>query len=193
MDRGYIDFWRLHQLHQAGSFFVTRQAQAKQGCATSRFARHGPIHRCDLRSDARAAGTSVRQGLSRDISRYTLQGSETGKRPLFISNNAILPALSICTFVKGQMAGGAHLSLDQNALARKGILRDRGERSQSADLDRGGGLRVGRHHQKAPQSLSQPVRNATDFEPQPVGENPTGYKHFRAFRRPQKQLGTASS
>jgi hypothetical protein len=24
MDRGYIDFERLHRLHEAGSFFVTR-------------------------------------------------------------------------------------------------------------------------------------------------------------------------
>jgi hypothetical protein len=47
--------------------------------------------------------------------------------------------------------------------------------SQVANLDRRVGLRARRHHQEATQPISQPVRNATDFEPQPVRENPARY------------------
>jgi hypothetical protein len=28
MDRGYVDYGRLHRLHQAGAFFVTRAVNA---------------------------------------------------------------------------------------------------------------------------------------------------------------------
>ena len=73
-DRGYIDFQRLHRVHQAGSFFVTG---AKRNMDAQRRYSH-PTDRStggDLRSDARVAGISIRQGLSGDVSRYSLQGS----------------------------------------------------------------------------------------------------------------------
>jgi hypothetical protein len=63
------------------------------------------------------------------------------------------------------MAGGAAFPLDQNAFARKGLLRDLGKRSQVAELDRRIGLRARRYHQEATQSLSQSVRSATEKTP----------------------------
>ena len=81
-------------------------------------------------------------------------------------------------FVQGKMAGRAVFSLDQNAFAREGILWNLGKRCEVANLDRCVGLRARRHHQKAPQTVSQPVRNATDIEPQPVRENSAGYSAF---------------
>jgi len=42
MDRGYIDFQRLYRLHQAGSFFVTGEAQ--HGCPAPIFAAHRSLH-----------------------------------------------------------------------------------------------------------------------------------------------------
>jgi hypothetical protein len=36
MDRGYLDFERLHALHQAGSFFVTRAKSTSSAGASSR-------------------------------------------------------------------------------------------------------------------------------------------------------------
>jgi hypothetical protein len=103
---------------------------------------------------------------------------DTGKRLLFISNNTALPALSICSLYKARWAGRALFSSDQNAFARKGILRNLGKCSKVANLDRSVGLRARHHHQKAPQFLSQPVRNATDLESQLVRENPFGYSVF---------------
>ena len=57
----------------------------------------------------------------------------------------------------------------------KVIFRYLGERGQIADLDRRVRLRARRDYQKAPQSVAQPLRNATDSPPQPVRTNPSGY------------------
>ncbi len=101
MDRGYIDFQRLYRLHQAGSFFVTR---AKRNMAAQR--RYS-------RPTDRSTGvifdqTLVLQGYqsAKDYPE-TFRGirykdPETGKRLLFISNNTVLPALSICSLYKAR-------------------------------------------------------------------------------------------
>ena len=49
MDRGYLDFTRLHRLHQAGAFFVTR-AKRRHGRASRLLEAGGPQHWFDLRS-----------------------------------------------------------------------------------------------------------------------------------------------
>ncbi len=46
MDRGYIDFARLHTLHQAGAFLVTR-AKSNLNARRVYSAGHRPDHRCD--------------------------------------------------------------------------------------------------------------------------------------------------
>jgi len=84
-------------------------------------------------------------------------------------------ALDHLCSLRGQVAGGALLSLDQDAPAGKGILRNLGKRSQVAHLDRCVGLCARRHHQEATQPVWQSVRNATDFEPRPVRKTPGRY------------------
>ena len=81
--------------------------------------------------------------------------------------------------------------LDQNAFAREGILRNLGKRSEVANLDRRVSLRAGRHHQKASQPHSQPVRDATDFEPQSVRENPAGYRTGNNYLQAEAILAKA--
>ena len=101
MDRGYIDFARLYRLHQAGSFFVTR---AKKNMDAQRRYSH-PV---DRSTGVRFDQTLVLQGYqsAKDYPQ-TLRGirykdPETGKRLLFITNNTILPALSICALYKAR-------------------------------------------------------------------------------------------
>jgi hypothetical protein len=60
MDRGYVDFARLHAVHQAGAFFVTRAKSNPRikpvgmpRCAPGLFGARGPNGRRDLRSDRR--------------------------------------------------------------------------------------------------------------------------------------------
>ncbi len=101
MDRGYIDFQRLYRLHQAGAFFVTR---AKRNMDAQR--RYS--HPTDRSSGVVFDQTLVLQGYqsAKDYPE-TFRGirykdPETDKRLLFISNNTVLPALSICALYKAR-------------------------------------------------------------------------------------------
>jgi IS4 transposase len=94
MDRGYIDFERLHRLHEAGSFFVTR---AKSNLKAQRRYSH-PVDRstgliCD--QTIVLTGFYSRQGFDTPLRRIKFKDSETGKRLVFLTNNFALPAITI--------------------------------------------------------------------------------------------------
>ena len=93
MDRGYLDFARLHRLHQAGSFFVTR---AK---ANLRFTRRYslPTDRssgiiCDQLGTL--TGFYSQQHFPTTIRRISIKDSE-GKKLVFLTNHLDLSAQSI--------------------------------------------------------------------------------------------------
>jgi hypothetical protein len=93
MDRGYLDFTRLHRLHQAGSFFVTR---AK---ANLRFTRRYslPTDRtsgiiCDQLGTL--TGFYSQQHFPTTIRRIKIKDAE-GKTLVFLTNHLALPAQSI--------------------------------------------------------------------------------------------------
>jgi len=93
MDRGYLDFTRLHRLHQAGSFFVTR---AK---ANLRFTRRysGPTDRssgiiCDQLGTL--TGFYSQQHFPTTIRRIKIKDAE-GKTLVFLTNHLDLSAQSI--------------------------------------------------------------------------------------------------
>ena len=93
MDRGYLDFARLHRLHQAGSFFVTR---AK---ANLRFTRRYslPTDRtsgiiCDQLGTL--TGFYSQQHFPTTIRRIKIKDAE-GKTLVFLTNHLDLPAQSI--------------------------------------------------------------------------------------------------
>ena len=94
MDRGYIDFERLHRLHQAGSFFVTR---AKSNLKAQRRYSH-PIDRntgliCD--QTIVLTGFYTRQDFDAPLRRIRFRDPETGKRLVFLTNNFTLAAITI--------------------------------------------------------------------------------------------------
>ena len=101
MDRGYIDFARLHRLHQAGSFFVTR---AKKNMDAQRRCSHPADRSMGVRFDQ----TLVLQGYQsakdypEPLRGIRYKDPETGKRLLFITNNTALPALSTCALYKAK-------------------------------------------------------------------------------------------
>lgn len=101
MDRGYIDFARLHRLHQAGSFFVTR---AKKNMDAQRRYSH-PV---DRSTGVRFDQTLVLQGYQsakdypEPLHGIRYKDLETGKRLLFITNSTALPALSVCALDKAR-------------------------------------------------------------------------------------------
>jgi hypothetical protein len=101
MDRGYIDFQRLYRLHQAGAFFVTR---AKRNMDAQRRYSHPTDRSTGVIFDQ----TLVLQGYqsAKDYPEafrgIRFKDPETDKRLLFISNNTVLPALSICALYKAR-------------------------------------------------------------------------------------------
>jgi hypothetical protein len=94
MDRGYIDFERLHRLHEAGSFFVTR---AKSNLRAQRRYSH-PVDRstgliCD--QTIVLTGYYSRQDFDTPLRRIKFKDPKTGKRLVFLTNNFALPAITI--------------------------------------------------------------------------------------------------
>lgn len=94
MDRGYIDFERLHRLHEAGSFFVMR---AKSNLNAQRRYSH-PVDRstgviCD--QTIVLTGFYSRQDFETPLRRIRFKDLVTGKRLVFLTNNFALPAITI--------------------------------------------------------------------------------------------------
>lgn len=101
MDRGYLDFARLHVLHRAGSFFVTRPR------SNARFRRvySMPVDRssgviCDQHVEL--IWFYSQKGYPERLRRIRFNDPETGKTLVFITNHFGLPALSICALYKSR-------------------------------------------------------------------------------------------
>jgi hypothetical protein len=94
MDRGYLDFARLHVLHQAGAFFVTR---AKSNLHSRRIY-SAPTDRADgIICDQTIAlnGHYSRQLYPDHLRRIRLRDAESAKTLVFLSNQFALPATTI--------------------------------------------------------------------------------------------------
>ena len=99
MDRGYIDFDRLFQLHEAKSFFVTR---AKSNLKAQRRYSH-PIDRstgliCD--QTIVLTGFYSKQDFDTPLRRVRFKDPTTGKNLVFLTNNFALPALTIANLYR---------------------------------------------------------------------------------------------
>ncbi len=99
LDRGYVDFERLHTLHRAGSFFVTR---TKRGMNARRLYSQ-PVDRstgliCDQIIELN--GFYSHQDYPEKLRRIRFKDPESGKTLVFLTNNMNLPALTICLLYK---------------------------------------------------------------------------------------------
>jgi hypothetical protein len=99
MDRGYVDFKRLARLDDAKSFFVIR---AKSNMKAKRRYSH-PVDRstgliCD--QTIMLTGFYSHQGFDRPLRRVKFNDPETGKQLVFLTNNFVLPALTIAKLYK---------------------------------------------------------------------------------------------
>jgi len=94
VDRGYLDFGRLHRIHLGGAFFVTR-AKKNSRCQR-RYSR--PVDKSTgLRFDQTVVLTGVRsrQQYPDALRRVGFRDPQTGKRFVFLTNNFTEPALTI--------------------------------------------------------------------------------------------------
>jgi len=101
MDRGYVDFARLHAVHRAGAFFVTRaksnmDARRVYSAPTDRST--GVI--CDQSIALNGHYTSAHY--PERLRRVRFKDAETSKTLVFLTNNFDLPALTIAALYKNR-------------------------------------------------------------------------------------------
>jgi transposase len=101
MDRGYVDFARLHALHLAGAFFVTR---AKSNMKWHRIYSATTDRRTGILCDQTIAldGFYTKQDYPAHLRRVRFNDPETGKPLIFLTNQMTLPAATICALYKNR-------------------------------------------------------------------------------------------
>jgi len=94
VDRGYLDFGRLHRVHLCGAFFVTR---AKRNSRCQRRYSRAVDKFTGLRFDQTVVLTGFRshQQYPDALRRIGFRDPQTGKRFVFLTNNFTEPALTI--------------------------------------------------------------------------------------------------
>jgi len=101
MDRGYIDFARLHTLHQSGAFFVTR---AKSNLKAHRVYSALTDREAGVIADQTVAldGPRASQDYPVHLRRIRFRDPKTGKTLIFLTNQSALPAPTICDLYKSR-------------------------------------------------------------------------------------------
>ena len=101
MDRGYIDFARLHTLHQAGAFFVTR---AKSNLSAHRVYSAPTDRTTGVIADQTIAldGPRTGQDYPEHLRRIRFRDAEKAKTLIFLTNQTALPASTICDLYKSR-------------------------------------------------------------------------------------------
>lgn len=101
MDRGYVDFARLHALHLAGAFFVTR---AKANMVWHRVYSAQVDRNTGIICDQTIAldGFYTRKEYPAHLRRVRFNDPETGKTLIFLTNQMTLPATTICALYKNR-------------------------------------------------------------------------------------------
>jgi DDE family transposase/uncharacterized protein DUF4372 len=99
MDRGYVDYQRLHRFTTASAFFVTR---GKRNLDCTRRARRPVDKATGLRSDQTIvlSGTKSSRLYPEPLRRIAFYDTERKRRLVFLTNNFTLPALTIARLYK---------------------------------------------------------------------------------------------
>ena len=101
MDRGYLDFSRLYGLHQAGGFFVTR---AKTNMNARRIYSHPTDRNTGIICDQTVVlnGFYAIQNYPEYLRRIRFKDTQSGKTLIFLTNNFVLPPLTIAALYKNR-------------------------------------------------------------------------------------------
>jgi len=94
MDRGYMDFSRLYTIHQSSAFFITR---AKRNLQFKRLYSHIIDKTTGIQCDQVIVfkGFYAKQNYPEKLRRIRYFNAEKNKRFVFLTNNFLLPALTI--------------------------------------------------------------------------------------------------
>ncbi len=101
MDRGYVDFARLHALQMAGAFFVTR---AKSPMDARRVYSAATDRSTGIMSDQQVMlnGHYSAKRYPQHLRRIRFKDPESGKTLIFLTNHMALPALTIAALYKSR-------------------------------------------------------------------------------------------
>jgi hypothetical protein len=101
MDRGYVDFERLHALHQAGAFFVTR---AKSNLDARRLYSAPSDRTTGIICDQTIAlnGFHSQRHYPDHLRRIRFKDAESSKTLVFLTNRFSFPAATICALYKAR-------------------------------------------------------------------------------------------
>ena len=101
MDRGYLDFERLHAMHQAGAFFITR---AKAGMDARRVYSLPTDRSSGVICDQRIMlnGHYSAKSYPEHLRRIRFKDLESSKTLVFLTNNTNLPPLTIAVLYKAR-------------------------------------------------------------------------------------------
>ena len=101
MDRGYLDFERLHTLHLANAFFVTR---AKSNLDARRVYSATTDRSSGIICDQTIAlnGYYSSREYPTHLRRIRFKDPESGKTLVFLTNNFQLPAVTLCALYKAR-------------------------------------------------------------------------------------------
>ena len=99
MDRGYVDFQRLYRFTQGSAFFVTR---GKRNLDCTRRTRRSVDKATGLRSDQTIvlAGPKSSRLYPAPLRRIAFYDAENERRLVFLTNNFVLPTLTIARLYK---------------------------------------------------------------------------------------------
>lgn len=99
VDRGYLDFLRLHRIHVWKAFFITR---AKSNTRWKRLYSRSVDRSTGLRCDQtiRLTGTTVNKDYPDLLRRVKFYDSETGNTYVFLTNNFTITALQVAMLYK---------------------------------------------------------------------------------------------
>ena len=101
MDRGYIDYCRLHRIHLARAFFVTR---TKSNLDASRIYSRPADKLAGILADQSIAlnGYNSRKDYPSHLRRISFRDPDTGNNLVFLTNQFTLPAATICALYKSR-------------------------------------------------------------------------------------------
>ena len=99
MDRGFLDYDRLHRFHEVGAFFVIR---AKSNLNARRRYSHAVDRSTGLRSDQTIVLNNfyAHKGFPEPLRRVRIKDLQTGKSLVVLTNNFALPALTITSLYR---------------------------------------------------------------------------------------------
>ena len=99
LDRGYLDYSRLYTLHQGRTFFVT---QAKSNLQSRRLRSRAVDKTMDLTSDQTIVltGPKSKTEYPEPLRRVRFYDRENDRHLIFLTNNFLLPALTIAKLYK---------------------------------------------------------------------------------------------